>query len=92
MVGVVSTWDEARNMALREAEKRLGFPIKKYWVDSIRLEPEETGSHWVVKLDLQVRKSLVRKSLIHISMEIDPSTGEVKSFQAKEHQPAQRVN
>lgn len=80
----VSAWSEARDLALKEAEKRLAAPIKKYWVDSIRLEPKEIGGYWVVKLDLQVRKSLGRKSLIHVSVEIEPSTGEIKSFDARE--------
>jgi len=80
----ISTWDEARDLGLREAEKRLGASVKKYWIDSIRLEPKGEGGYWTVRLDLQIRKSLGRKSLIHVSMKIDPSTGEIKNFQTEE--------
>ncbi|HDD39736.1 MAG TPA: hypothetical protein ENG21_00595 [Nitrososphaeria archaeon] len=80
----ISTWDEARDLGLKEAEKRLGISIEKYWIDSIRLEPRNKGGYWTVRLDLQVRKSLGRKNLIHVSMKINPSTGEITDFHAEE--------
>lgn len=80
----VSTWNEAKELGLREAEKKLGRRIEKHWVDSIRLEQEADGNYWTVRLELQVGKSLGKKTCIHASMKIDPFTGEVRDFQAKE--------
>ena len=68
---------------MREAERRLGVKIKKYWLNSISLEPTTHGGLWDVRLDLQVGKSLGRKALIRVSMKLDPKTGEVKEFKAE---------
>jgi len=77
----IGSWDEAKEAGLREAEKRLNAKIKKYWVDSISLEPNPVGGLWSVRLELQLRKGL-GKRLVRVSMRLDPETGEVKEFKA----------
>ena len=77
----IGSWDEAKEVGLREAEKRLNARIERYWVDSISLEPKPMGGLWNVRLELQLRKGL-GKRLVRVSMRLDPETGEVKEFKA----------
>ncbi len=84
MQAKISTWDQAKELGLREAEKRLGVKIEKYWPNSISLEPTTHGGLWDVRLELQVKKSLGKKALIRVSMKLDPKTGEVKEFKAEQ--------
>ncbi len=77
----VKSWEEAKQLALQETKRRLAVEIRKYWVDSISLEPRSHGGLWSVRLDLQARKGF-RKRLIKVAMKIDPETGEVREFAA----------
>jgi len=75
-VVLINSPDEARDAALREAERRLGAKIKRYWLSSISLEPITHGGLWNVRLELQVERSLLRgarKSLY----EARPEDGQV---------------
>jgi len=82
-VVLINSPDEARDAALREAERRLGAKIKRYWLNSISLEPATHGGLWNVRLELQVGRSLLRRALVRVFVKLDPKTGEVKEFQAE---------
>ncbi len=75
----ISSWEEAERQAILEAEKRFGAKIKKYWVNSIALEPSTHGGLWSIKLDLRVKKRW-RKKLVRVVMRLSPKTGELVEF------------
>jgi len=75
----VGSWEQAMEIGLREAERRLSAKIKKYWVSSISLEPKTHGGLWNVRLELQVEKRMSKK-LIKVAIKIDPETGEIREF------------
>jgi hypothetical protein len=78
----IGSWEEAKRLALSEAEKKLGARVEKYWVDSIALEPSTHGGLWNVRLDLRVREGR-RRRLVKISMRLSPGTGEPVEFKVE---------
>ena len=75
----VRSWAQARDLMLSEAERRLNAKIKKYWVDSVSLEPKTHGGLWNIRLDLQVKEGF-RSKLVRVSAKINPESGEIKEF------------
>ena len=78
----VSSWEDAKKLILREAEKRLDGRVEDYWVDSIRLEQHKDGDIWIVRLKTILKKGFSKEGYL-ISAKIDSISGEIKEFEAK---------
>ena len=83
MQAKIETWDQARELALKEIEKKVG-KIEKYWPDSISLEPKYHGGLWNIRLDVQVKAGLFKKKLLKVMVKADPITGEIREFKVRD--------
>jgi len=79
----VSTWSEVKELAEKEAEKRLSGKIRELWVDTIQLRPRWEGGRWFIRLRVILEQGFLKKNGYLVSMEIDPVTGEVSGFEVK---------
>jgi len=52
----ISSWEDAKNIILKEIEKRLDGDVEDCWVDSIRLEQHMDGDIWIVRLKTILKK------------------------------------
>ena len=79
----VASWEEAKKLAEKAAEERLGGKIVEEWVDTIRLEPKWEGDSWIVRLRVVLQRGPLSKKGYLVSMKIDSYTGEVREFEAR---------
>ena len=78
----VSSWEDAKNIILREIERRLDGRVEDCWVDTIRLEQHKDGDIWVVSLKAILKKGFSKKGYL-ISAKVDSISGEIKEFEAR---------
>jgi len=78
----VSSWEDAKNLILRETERRLDGRVEDCWIDTIRLEQHKDGDIWVVSLKTILKKGFSKKGYL-ISAKVDSISGEIKEFEAR---------
>ena len=78
----ISSWEDAKNVILKEIEKRLDGDVEDCWVDSIRLEQHMDGDVWIVRLKTILKKGFSKKGYL-VSAKVDSISGEIKEFEAK---------
>ena len=78
----ISGWENIKRLLIEELERRVGAEVKDYWIDTIRLEPHESGDLWIARLRAVARKGVSRRGYL-VSAEIDAITGDVKRFEAR---------
>ncbi|MCS7125492.1 MAG: hypothetical protein NZ929_01060 [Aigarchaeota archaeon] len=79
----ILSWDQAKSLAEKEIEERLGGKIKSSWVESIWLTPHSEGSRWIVKLKVVMSKGFMRGESYTVSVVLNSLTGEVEEFEAR---------
>ena len=78
----ISSWEDAKNIILKEIEKRLDGDVEDCWVDSIRLEQHMDGDIWIVRLKTILKKGFSKKGYL-VSAKVDSISGKIKEFEIK---------